>query len=253
MYVDSHAHLTSDELFGQMKEILERAGAVGVERIVNICTDAETFEKGLKAAEAYPLICNAAAVTPHDVETIGERDFPLFERAAKEGQLVAVGETGLDYHYAHSPKELQIEHLERYLSLAKECELPVIIHCREAFSDFFSIIDRCYHGYKGVLHCFTGTLDEARGVIERGFYLSLSGIVTFKKSEALREVASYVPLERLLVETDAPYLAPQSKRGKTNEPAFIVDTVRVIAEAKKISLEEVAHCTAFNAKECFKL
>jgi TatD DNase family protein len=219
MYVDSHAHLASDELYQDIEGLIARAQAAGVDRIVNICTDKETLVRGLRMAEKYPCLMTTASVTPHDVAKIGESDWEEIAVAARGGRLVAIGETGLDYHYTHSPKEIQIDFLRRYLRLAKECHLPVVIHCRDAFADFFQILDEEYVGGKGVLHCFTGTLDEAKEVVKRGFYLSLSGIVTFKKSVALQEVAAFVPLENLLIETDAPYLAPQSKRGKMNEPA----------------------------------
>lgn len=251
MYVDSHAHLASDELYHDIEGLIARAKAAGVERIVNICTDKETLARGLVMAEKYPCLMTTASVTPHDVAKIGESDWADMAKAARSGKLAAVGETGLDYHYTHSPIEIQKDFLRRYLRLAKECHLPVVIHCRDAFADFFQILDEEFTGGKGVLHCFTGTLDEAKEVVKRGFYLSLSGIVTFKKSLALQEVAAFVPLENLLIETDAPYLAPQSKRGKMNEPAYLPETAAKIAELKQISLEDVACQTAKNALNLF--
>ena len=140
------------------------------------------------------------------------------------------------------------------MHLALECELPIVIHCRDAFADFFQIIDEEYPvNKKGVLHCFTGTLEEAKEVVKRDWYLSLSGIVTFKRSEELREVAKIVPLDQLLIETDTPYLAPQSRRGKQNEPSYLPETAKLIADVKGISLEELAKATANNATELFKL
>lgn len=251
MYVDSHAHLASDELYQDIDGLITRAQAAGVKQIVNICTDKETLSRGLQMAEKYPCLKITAAVTPHDVEKIGESDWAAIASAARAGKLAAVGETGLDYHYTHSPVEVQKDFLRRYLRLAKECNLPVVIHCRDAFADFFQILDEEFAGGKGVLHCFTGTLDEAKEVVKRGFYLSLSGIVTFKKSIGLQEVAAWVPLENLLIETDAPYLAPQSKRGKMNEPAYLPETAAKIAELKQISLEDVACQTAKNAHNLF--
>lgn len=256
-FIDSHAHITSDSLHGSIEEILERAGKNGITDIVNICTDAITLERGLALSKKYPWVHNVAATTPHDVDKEGELLFPLMEKHARNGDLVAVGETGLDYYYEHSPKELQQHFLRRYLHLALECNLPVVIHCREAFKDFFTILDSDYiingkHA-PGVLHCFTGTVEEAEEVIKRNWYLSLSGIVTFKKSTVLREVAKIVPLDRLLIETDAPYLAPQSHRGKTNEPAFLPETAAVIAEVKGITVEDVAKATSANARELFRL
>lgn len=255
--IDSHAHLTADALFEQVDPILARAQASGVDAIVNICTDAKTLERGLSLKGKYSWVFHAAATTPHDVEKEGELLFPLMERHALSGALVAVGETGLDYHYYSHTKLLQQDFLRRYLHLALRADLPVIIHCREAFADLFQILDSDYklkgaHA-PGVLHCFTGTAPEAEQLLARGWFISLSGIVTYKKSDALRDVAKIVPLERLLIETDAPYLAPQAYRGQINEPAFILETADTIAKVKGISSAEVANATAANAARLFKI
>lgn len=252
-YFDSHAHLTSPEAYKDINGILARAEIAGVSRIINICTNAETLKSGLELSKRYLWIHNAAATTPHDVEKEGELLFPLMEKHARNGDLVAVGETGLDYHYEHSSRELQKHFLIKYLHLALECKLPVIIHCRDAFQDFFEILNAEYSSGAGVLHCFTGTLEDAEQVINRGWYLSLSGIVTFKKSEVLKEVAKMVPLEQLLIETDTPYLAPQSKRGKPNEPSYLPEIAQVIAQIKNIPAEEVVHHTTTNASSLFRL
>lgn len=251
MFTDSHAHLTSDELKDQLEALLKRAHEAHVDRIVNICTDASSLEWGLKWQKKASGFFNAAATTPHDVEKDGEQFFPIVEEKAKAHQLVAIGETGLDYYYEHSPKLLQKKYLVRYLELAIETKLPVIFHCREAFEDLFAIYDAQKTFIPSVLHCFTGTLLEAKEVLAHGWYLSFSGIITFKKSESLREVVKYTPLERLLIETDSPYLAPQSKRGKVNEPAFIIETAQMVADLKQIPLEEVAEITSQNAREFF--
>ena len=255
--IDSHAHLTSSSVYAEIDSILARAQAAGVTTIINICTDQDTLKKGFELSEKYSWIHNAGATTPHDVEKEGEIFFPLVAEHARNRDLIAVGETGLDYHYKHSPPETQKEFLRKYLHLAMECRLPVIIHCRDAFADFFTILDAEYvkndKHYPGVLHCFTGTVKEAEQVISRGWYLSLSGIVTFKKSEELREVAKVVPLEQLLIETDTPYLAPQSKRGKPNEPSYLLEIVNEIAAIKKISPEEVINTTAANVQQLFSI
>ncbi len=257
MYIDSHAHLTKEELMGQLDGILERAQQAKVLGIVNICTNLPTLERGLQLGAKYPWIYNAGATTPHDAEKEGEALFPIFEKHARSGDLVAVGETGLDYYYFKETKVAQQRLLARYLQLALECRLPVVIHCRDAFADFFSILDAEYqvngHHAPGVLHCFTGTMAEAEEVLKRGWYLSLSAIITFKKSEQLREVAKMVPLNQLLIETDTPYLAPQSHRGKTNEPSFLPETAQLIAEVKNVPVEEIALATAQNAKALFRL
>ncbi len=253
--IDSHAHLTSDAVYSDVDAVLGRAQAAGIAAIVNICTDKKTLDRGLELSKRYPWIYNAAATTPHDVEAEGESMFEPIAREARAGRLAAIGETGLDYHYQHSPRETQQKFLRRYLQLALECHLPVVIHCREAFADFFNILDAEYRvagrHAPGVLHCFTGTVAEAEEVLKRGWYLSLSGIVTFKKSVNLREVAQRVPLDQLLIETDTPYLAPQSKRGHPNEPSYLVETASFIAGLKGIALDELVQATAGNARHLF--
>lgn len=254
LLTDSHAHLTSDAII-DLPGMLSRAKSAGVSCICNICTDIEELERGIVLAKEQPWIYNIGATTPHDVATQGEAHFARFAEAAKKGEIVAVGETGLDYFYAHSPVPLQKEFFIRYMNLALETDLPIVIHCRDAFADLFAMLDENFSESKrrGVLHCFTGTIEEANEVIKRGFYLSLSGIVTYKKSEALREVAKCVPLDRLLIETDTPYLAPQSKRGKQNEPAFLRETAEFIASLRSLPIEELASIASKNAKRIFCL
>ena len=257
MFIDSHAHLTSSQVFSEVDQLLARAAENKIEAIVNICTDIETLQRGVELVKRYPWVYNAAATTPHDVESEGEQVFPIMEQHALDGSLVAVGETGLDYHYQHSARDIQQHFLRKYLRLALQSKLPVIIHCREAFSDFFKILDEEYivngkHA-PGILHCFTGNYQEAQEVIKRGWYLSLSGIVTFKKSEELREVAKMVPLEQLLIETDTPYLAPQSKRGRINESSYLPEIAAAVASAKGVSLDIIAKATLNNAKTLFKI
>lgn len=253
MLIDSHAHLGYDVLYEHIEEVLARAKKVGVVKIVNICTNRLSSERGLKLAEFHQEICNVAATTPHDLEKEGEENFSFFEKLAQEKKLVAIGETGLDYYYNHSPKELQQKFLRRYFALAKQCCLPVVIHCREAFEDLFSIADEEYKGRPLLLHCFTGGVPEAKKALDRGWKISFSGIVTFKKSEALREAALYVPVEEMMVETDSPYLAPQSKRGLSNEPSFILETAQKLAELKGIPFEEFSMRTFNNTTSFFKL
>lgn len=249
MLIDSHAHMTSSNLFEEAPLLLDRAKASGVIKLVNIATDVLSLKRGLELSKQYPWMVNAASTTPHDVDKTGESDFDII--ASHVNELHAVGETGLDYYYEHSPRELQKTFLRRYLKLARDNNLPIVIHCREAFSDLFQILDEEGH-CGGVLHCFTGTIEESREVIKRGLYLSLSGIVTFKKSVELQEVAKEVPLDRLLIETDAPYLAPQPYRGKVNEPAYVIETAKFLANLKNVSFETLAAQTTLNAETLFK-
>ena len=251
-FFDSHAHMSSPSVLPFVDEMMARAKIAGVTKIANICTDPVSLREGLKLQERFPQIRNTGATTPHDVEQEGEMAFPIFAEAARRGQLVAIGETGLEYFYKELDRDVQKLFLRRYLHLALECHLPVIFHCREAFDDLFSIVDAEYKkGAPAILHCFTGSIQEAEQVLKRGWHLSLSGIVTYKKSESLREVAQMVPLNQLLVETDTPYLAPQSKRGKMNEPAYVVETAQCIAHAKGIAVEVVARASFENALSLF--
>ncbi len=251
MFVDSHAHLSSEELSPLIEGIRQRATDVQIEAIINICTDLKTLERGIELKGGTPGIFLSAATTPHDVEKEGESFFPMVEKAIENKHLVAIGETGLDYYYAYSPKELQKKYLFKYFELAKKTHLPLIFHCREAFTDLFLFAEAEYKQGPALVHCFTGTIDEAKKALDLGWFISFSGIITFKKSDLLREVVKYVPLDRMLIETDAPYLAPQSKRGSINEPSFIIETAKAVALIKQTSLEEVAFATKNNAHAFF--
>lgn len=253
-FFDSHAHLTEKETFLLAKEMLKRASLAKVEKILNICTTPFAMDEGLKLQKDHPQVLLAGSTTPHDVEKEGESAFQRFKKAAYDREIVAVGETGLEYFHKGLNPLIQKEFLIRYLHLARECQLPVIFHCRDAFDDLFKIADR--EGGKdlvAILHCFTGTLDDAKKAIDRGWFISLSGILTFKKSKDLQETAKEIPLSSLLIETDTPYLAPQSRRGKMNEPAFVKETAEVLADLKGLSLEEVADTTFQNALRALNL
>lgn len=256
-FTDSHAHLTGDPVYQNLDEVLKNALEEHVHTIINICTDELTLQRGLELRKRFPWIYLAAAVHPHDAHAQSDAFFDLTAQQAKAGALAGIGETGLDYYYRHCPKEDQQNFLRRHLQLALECQLPIIIHCREAFEDLFPILDQEYRsGEKyapGVLHCFTGNLQEAEQVLDRGWFLSLSGIVTFKKSVELQEVAKRVPLNQLLIETDAPFLAPQSKRGNPNQPAYLPEIASCIARLKGVPMEEVARATTQNAQALFSL
>jgi len=247
--IDSHAHLISQDAAA-----LERAAAAGVTAIVNIATDEASLLHGLELQKnvSAPRIYLTASTTPHDVEKDGEYFFPIVEKAAREGKLQAIGETGLDYYYEHAPRELQAVYLRKYLRLAKSVDLPVVIHCRDAFADFYRIYVE-EGSPPAILHCFTGTMKEAEEGLRLGFYISFSGIVTFPKSHELREVATMVPLDRMLIETDSPYLAPGKHRGKQNEPGFIRVTAEVVAGLKGVDAAELIAQTAHNTRTIFRL
>lgn len=257
-FIDSHAHLTGEALFPVFSTLVDNAATAGVKRIVNICTDRTSLARALEVMEQYPSVVHTAAIPPHDVNNeAATNGFAAVKDAAEKGLLYAIGETGLDYYHPGFSKELQQKYLVDHLQLANACDLPIVIHCRSAFADFFEILDRecCINGKwrPGVLHCFTGTMEEAEQVIKRGWYISFSGIITFKKSDDLREVVRQMPLDKILIETDSPWLAPQLHRGKSNEPAYIVETAKTIAQVKGISLDEVAQTTFKNTQNLFRL
>lgn len=249
--IDSHAHLT----YGENKDIeriLSSAKNSGISKIINVCTSSEELEEGIDLSNRHPFIFNAAAITPHDVEKDQSLFFKNIQNYAKAKTIVAIGETGLDYYYHQATKKLQKDYFSRQILLAKESSLPLIIHCRESFSDLFEIADK-YLPFAAVLHCFTGTLDDMKKTLDRGWFLSFSGIITYNNSLDLQEVVSKAPLEKMLIETDSPFLAPQKYRGKKNQPAFLIETAKKIAEIKKISLEMVATTSSQNANSFFNL
>lgn len=243
-YVDSHAHLTSPQFLEiERDEVIKRAVTSGIHTILNISTKHNELVEAFQLTPKDLNLLHAASTTPHDASQ-NDAFFSFVEEQALSKKLAAVGETGLDYYYENSPKTDQRLCLERYLDLSIRANLPVVIHCRDAFTDFISILDQFQGKVRGVLHCFTGTLQDAKALLDRGFYISFSGIVTYPKSHELREVLKCIPLERLLLETDAPYLAPQGFRGKRCEPAMITTTYTIVSEF--LSVEPEVVMTAVN-------
>ena len=250
--IDCHAHLSaqsSDIVQGE----LERARLAGIVGIVNVCTTPKELEIGLELAKTTkePKIYTAASTTPHDV-TKADPEF-IHEIQACKDELVAIGETGLDYYYEHSPRKEQQASFRSYIELAIRTHLPLVIHCRDAFEDLFAIFDEYKSLPDVMLHCFTGSKDEAKQAQNRGFYISLSGIVTFSKSKELQELSRYISDDLLLLETDAPYLAPQTKRGKKNEPSFISETFECVAHLRNTSKEHLVELASRNAKKLFRI
>ena len=248
--IDSHAHLTGEAYTdSDIAHMLKRAHEASLAAIINICTDQISLERALKLSE--PSVFHAAAIPPHDVHQKGlDSYFEAIVKALQENRLVAIGETGLDLVNAEGALSEQIIWLKRHIDLAKEFQKPLIFHCREAFDPLFRILDE--EGYKGpaLIHCFTGTREEAQEVVRRGFYLSLSGILTFKKSEELRRTAQEMPLHQLMIETDCPWLSPESKRGQVNEPAYLGEIADKLADVRG---EEVRNQLFTNTTHFFSL
>ncbi|MCE5294625.1 MAG: TatD family hydrolase [Chlamydiales bacterium] len=251
-FIDAHAHLTYAEAT-DVESLLAKAASAGVGSIINVCTNLGDLERGLALVKTSSAVAvyNAAALTPHDAGKDDEAFFAEIVKRAESKELVAIGEIGLDYHYNFAPKDVQIATFKKYLVLARQHALPIVIHCREAFDDLVRVIDETAPDIAVMLHCFTGTVDEAKRAVDRGWYVSMSGIVTFPKSTALQDVAKVVPDNLLLIETDSPYLAPQGFRGQKNEPANIVHTAQFVANLRGMSVDDLGAITCENVKRLF--
>ena len=256
-FIDSHCHIDGLEYEADREDVIARAREAGVNTMLNVGTGdphSGAFERAVELSEKYPEIYSAIGVHPHDAklfDDVAEERLVALVRQSK--RVIAWGEIGLDYHYDHSPREVQREVFRRQLRLARRLELPVVIHSREADEDTIKILREELAGYSraGVMHCFGGSREMARAAIDLGFYVSFAGTLTFKKAEDLREIARQLPLERLLVETDCPYLSPVPFRGKRNEPARVVETARCLASLHERSLDDVAGITSENFARLF--
>jgi TatD DNase family protein len=248
MLVDHHCHLDFPQLSEDREGVLKRARAAGVGVMVTISTRIRKLPELLAIAEAHDNVYCSVGTHPHNAHE--ELDIPLEEivRLSEHPKVVAIGEAGLDYHYDHSTPEAQAEGFRRHIAAARRTGLPLEIHARDADADTAAILEEEHAkgAFPAILHCYTGGPDLAARALKLGLYVSFTGVVTFKKSEALREIVRSVPLDRLLVETDAPYLAPVPYRGKTNEPSYVVHTAETVAETKGVSLDELAAATTEN-------
>jgi TatD DNase family protein len=249
--VDSHCHLDDKQFDPDREQVIERALAAGVERMMAIGTGSgpPDLEAALRLARQYTFIYATVGVHPHDAAKATPETFTAIEVLAAganaETKLLAIGEIGLDYHYDFSPRDVQRDVFVAQLKLARRAGKPIVIHTREAWDDTLLLLREHWSG-GGIMHCFSGGPAEARQALDLGFYLSFGGVLTFPKADALREAARLAPEDRLLVETDAPYLAPVPKRGKRNEPAFVVETARRLAEVRGATPERIAERTTRN-------
>ena len=253
MLVDSHAHIDDERFDADRDEVVARALAAGVSLILNVGADMGSSARSVALAEKYSGIYAAVGMHPHDAKDMRETDYTQLEQWTKHPRVVAIGEIGLDYHYDLSPRPVQKEVFLRQLDLARKTGKPFIIHEREAHADTMEIIRSAARGLKGVFHCFSGSVETAREYLKMGFYISVAGPVTFSKSGKTKEVAKYVPLDRLLVETDSPYLTPQPHRGHRNEPAYVRLVAEEIASLRNLPLEEVAAATTANVRRLFDI
>jgi len=256
--VDSHAHLEMEQFDADRGEMLERARAAGVEALLAIgsgSSPAERLDAAIPFAERYDWIYATVGIHPHDASSATEEHFARLAELARHPKVLAWGEMGLDYYYDHSPREVQQRVFVRQLELARAAGQPVVIHCRDAWDDCLRILEQEWgsSGLGGILHCFTAGMPEARRGLEMGFLVSFAGNVTYPKMQHLRDAAREIPLASLLTETDAPFLPPQGRRGKRNEPAFVVEVAQALGNVRDLAPETVAATTAANFKRFFKL
>jgi TatD DNase family protein len=259
MFIDSHAHIDGSEYDPDREEVIQRALSADVQMILNVGTGdpyGGNLERAVSLSEAHTQIFSAVGTHPHDARLYNDEAETRIDGLIKNSsRVIAWGEIGLDYHYDHSPRDVQQDVFRRQLQAARSCDVPVIIHTREADVDTIQILRDEYFSAPrgGIMHCFGGTLELARAAINLGFLISFSGNISFKKAEDIRQVAQSLPLDRLLIETDCPYLAPVPFRGRRNEPARVVEVARVLGELHNRPTEEIGEITSQNFLKFFNL
>ncbi len=263
MFVDSHAHLDGKQFQADREQVIARAREAGVSTIVAIGNGdgPGSLDCGIQLAANYAFLYATVGIHPHEAKLATDAAFAELEQLARKPKVIAWGEIGLDYFYDHSPRDVQQQVFIRQMELARAAKLPIVIHCRpsqdseDAWEDCLNLIGNHWRssGIGGILHCFTGTPEHARRALDLGFMISFSGNITFPKAQRIRDTATQVPVERMLIETDCPYLAPVPYRGKRNEPAFVKETARQIGELRQVSTEDVGHQTACNFYRFFSL
>ena len=252
MYIDTHVHLNADQYEEDLQEVINRALEANVTKMVVVGFDRKTIEKAMQLAADYPFIYAVIGWHPVDAIDCTEEDLQWIEELSANEKVVGIGETGLDYYWDKSPKDVQQALFRKQIRLAQKVKLPIIIHNREATEDVVRILhEEEAHLTGGIMHCYGGSVETAKQCIDMNFMISLGGPVTFKNAKKPKEVATEIPLEHLLIETDAPYLAPHPHRGKRNEPALVTLVAEEIARLKGISVEEVAAATTQNAEKFF--
>ncbi len=252
--IDSHCHLDSEQFENDREAVIARARQAGIEWMLAIGTGEGPphLDAAIALADQYAFFWATVGVHPHQANRVTEETFPDLRRLSRHPRVVAIGEIGLDYHYDFSPRQEQREVFTRQLELAKELRLPVIIHTREAWSDTISILKSNWNAdLGGIFHCFSEGVEEAREALDLNFHLGIGGVLTFPKAERLREAASFTPLDRLLLETDAPYLAPVPHRGRRNEPAFLTATAARLAALRGLTVAELDEVTTANFRRVF--
>lgn len=254
MLFDTHAHLNAEQYNEDLEQVIERAKSEKVEKIVVVGFDRPTITRAMELIEEYDFIYAAIGWHPVDAIDMTDEDMAWIKDLSQHEKVVAIGEMGLDYYWDKSPKDVQKEVFRRQIALAKEVNLPIVIHNRDATEDVVTILkEEGAAEVGGIMHCFTGSLETAKACMEMNFYISFGGPVTFKNAKKPKEVVKEIPSDRLLIETDCPYLTPVPFRGKRNEPSYVKYIAEQIAELREISFEELAELTTKNAKKVFRI
>ncbi len=255
--IDSHAHLDFPQFDEDRAAVIERARESGIAALLAIGTGPgpQKLDAAIPLAEQHDWIWATVGIHPHEAAQVTDEHLKTLETLSKHPRVIAWGEIGLDYHYDFSPREVQHVVFRRQLALARQEKLPVVIHCRDAWPDCLNILEQDWRssGLGGILHCFTGTLEEARQGVDMGFKVSFAGNVTYPKAQNLRDVASELPLDSLLIETDSPYLAPQQHRGRRNEPAYVAEVAQTLGSVRNLPAGDMAALTAANFRKFFDL
>jgi TatD DNase family protein len=251
--IDTHAHLDEEAFRPDRADVIGRARETGLEHVVTIGTTAASSRLAVEIAQANPLVYAAVGIQPNYVSEAAPDDWDIIAELVTQPKVVAIGETGLDRYWDKAPFDLQVEYFARHMALARKHDLPFVVHCREAEKDVVAQLRAAAADgpLQGVMHSFSGDFETALACVELGLYISFAGMVTFKKNDALRAVAAQIPLNRLLIETDSPYLAPVPYRGKRNEPAYVRHTAECLAGIRNMSLDEIAELTTANARRLF--
>jgi TatD DNase family protein len=251
MLIDSHAHIQINRFDADREAVLNRARDAGVHAILTIGIDVKTSRDAIALADRYDAVYATVGMHPHDAKTLDDETLQTFRELAAHPKVLALGEMGLDYYRDFSPRPVQKTAFERQLDLAEELKLPIVIHNREAYHDILPILQARRGRISGVMHCFSGDVEMMRQTLDIGFYVGIGGPVTYRKSHDLQAVAREVPADRLLVETDCPWLTPQFRRGKRNEPAYVRAVAEKVAELRSVSLEELGDVTTRNFETLF--
>ncbi|MGB7573515.1 MAG: TatD family hydrolase [Thermodesulfobacteriota bacterium] len=254
MLIDSHAHLEMPDFKKDLEAVIQRAKESGVEYIFTVGTEKEDWKRAVEISDSHPSIYVILGVHPHNAKEIDDQTYPTLRGLCRNGKVKAYGEIGLDFFRNLSPRDIQLKRFREQIGLAKELDLPIVIHDREAHRETLEILkSEKAEESGGIIHCFSGDYEMAKACMDMGFYISIPGSITFKNAEGSREIVERIPLESLLVETDAPFLTPEPFRGKRNEPSYVRYTAQKVAEIKKVSFEKVAEITTQNALRVYRL